>query len=362
MRRDLLPAVALLAALALAPDVRAAIIASAAPGDLTVGMQASAPHAIVWTLRNTAVATSAGAGTYVSASGQLTTAAGAVVQNVTTPLTIVVGANGTGAVLETFAPSPSTIAAALHAGANLLIFQRSFGAFTAQVRIHIAGSGSGALNLARVTLSFGDRSTTRVLGAGESVNAVAEITYAGNGLLQGMWEFAGPPSTLGEPVFVPLAPVSVNLSGGGLTELSSPPLPATIPGRYLARFSVREPVVAFSGLVIEYAVDAEAAGVAPIIVLAPKANAVFSSGTLFQWQAVPGAISYRLEFLPGDAPPAGAEPVSGMVVAASTRDAVMSALAQTHLEGGRQYQWRIVGLDAQGEVVARSALTVIRTM
>jgi hypothetical protein len=83
--------------------------------------------------------------------------------------------------------------------------------------------------------------------------------------------------------------------------------------------------------------------------------------TRFVWQPVSGAIAYRIEFFDADAPAEDTLAVSGLWVPAARRDAALSALAQTHLRAGRAYQWRIVAVSSDSEVVGRSALYEIRT-
>jgi hypothetical protein len=200
-----------------------------------------------------------------------------------------------------------------------------------------------------------------VLRPGESAVAIAEINYSGTGVFSGLWEIASPPSTLGQPVFVPLAAASVNVGGGGLTEVTSPALPAAVSGAYYVRFRVRNPVVPFEGLVLQYAVEAADASVAPIEVIGPEQHAMLGAATRFQWLPTPGAVAYRLEFFDSDPVDEDSRPISGEWVTAAQRDAVLSALAQTHLAGGQRYRWRIVALDGDQQVVGRSALYEIRT-
>ena len=56
-----------------------------------------------------------------------------------------------------------------------------------------------------------------------------------------------------------------------------------------------------------------------------------------------------------------AQPQFGAWVPAEGRDTLLSSLAQSHLQPGRLYHWRVVAWNAQGQVVARSALQEMRT-
>jgi len=358
-----LRASALLLIAALTPLSGFAGNASVAPASLTATLESTVPTTFVWSLRIPNLVGSNPAGLVLtSPQATVSTPGGQVLQSLARPLSITLSASAQGSVAETFTLSPATIVEAQRLGVNTLLLQRTFGVApyggTATVQIALGGSAGGALALARVSLHFDDRSLVRMLKAGDTAVAIAEINYTGSGVLNGLWEIAGPPSTLGEPVFVPLAAASVNLGGGGLTELASPVLPATLAGNYFVRFRVRSPAVPFAGLLLQYAVAEPA--VAPISIVSPHPHATLSADTRFEWRAASDAVAYRLEFYAADAPD-GSAPLSGQWVPASKADAMLTVLAQTHLEPGAVYRWRIVALDADSNVVAQSALYEINT-
>jgi hypothetical protein len=337
------------------------------PSTLSASLQATLPTMLTWTVRVQPVVTFAAPPTLTltSPQGFVTTPDGQVLQVDPVALTVRVPSGGQASAAESFTLAPATIAAALHLGVGTLRLTRTFGvapyAAVASVEISLGGSASGPLTLARVALHFEDRELLRVLGPGESAVAIAEISYSGGGTLNGLWEVASPPSTRGQPVFVPLGSASLDLEGGGITELTSPPLPSQLAGSYLVRFRVREPVVPFQGLVLQYAVEDDDAMAPPITVLSPEQHATLAAGTRFAWQPAPGAVAYRLEFYAADAAAGGRPPLSGQWVPSADNDAALSVLAQTHLEPGHAYRWRIVAISAESQVVGRSALYEIRT-
>lgn len=373
--RSLIAALSLIvAAAAASPRAEAQASAFATPNSLSASLQSTLPTTVVWTVRLTAP----GAATRVivlpttatSPQGTVSAPNGTVLQVDPLPLTVhltgVVTAAVQGSVPETFRLAPSAVAAAQKLGVNTLLLARTFTAggapyiATATVTVGLGGSGSGPLSLSRVALHFDDRTLVRLLRQGESAVAVAEITYSGNGVFSGLWEVASPPSTQGEPVFVPLGSASTNLTAGGIAEVTSPALPSSLAGTYYVRFRVRSPVVSFQSLVLRYGVE-QGPAIPPIVVTSPEAHATFNPDTRFSWQPAPGAVAYRLEFYAADVAPDYEPPLSGEWLPAERRDSVLSALAQTHLAAGRAYRWRIVAVDGDGEVVGRSSLYEIRT-
>jgi hypothetical protein len=365
--RRLITLTALMSLLVGAPAFAVSGSASVTPASISASLQSTLPQTLLWSVSLSGVGATTNGIPLVLTSPQATisTPSGQVLQLVPSVLNVRLGATGQGTAAETLTISPGTIATALRLGANTLLLRRSFGVppygATGTLTISLGGGMAGPLTVARVELHFDDRALRRVVRPGDSAVAIAEINYTGTGILSGLWEVASPPSTLGQPVFVPLASAAVNLGGGGLTEVTSPPLPATAAGAYLVRFRVRSPLVPFDGLVLQYAVEASDAVVAPITVLGPEQHATLSSVTRFEWLPAAGAIAYRIEFF--DAGPVGEEsrPVSGQWVTGASRNAALSVLAQTHLAGGQLFRWRVVALDGDQQVVGRSAFYEIRT-
>ena len=366
---------ALVATVVASPRAEAQVAAaSATPSTMSASLQSTLPTTLVWTVRLTAPPAATRVivlpTTATSPQATVSTPGGQVLEVVPLPLTVhlagVVTSSVQGNTPETFRLTPAAVAEAQRLGVNTLVLSRTFSAggppyvATATVSIGLGGSGSGPLALSRVALHFDDHTLVRVLRQGESAVAIAEITYSGNGVFSGLWEVATPPSTQGEPVFVPLGGASTNLTAGGITEVTSPALPSAIAGTYYVRFRVRSPVVSFQSLLLRYAVE-QGPAIPPIVVTSPEAHATFKPDTRFSWQPAPGATAYRLEFYAADASPDYEPPLSGEWLPAERRDSVLSALAQTHLAAGRGYRWRIVAFDGDGQVVGRSSLYEIRT-
>lgn len=372
--RVLTALLALAVAAAATPRAEAQATASATPSTLSASLQSTLPTTLVWSVRLTAPPAVTRVvvlpTTATSTQGTVSTPNGQVLQVDPLPITLrltgVVTSAVQGSTPEIFRLAPATVAAAQRLGVGTLVLSRTFSAggppyvATAKVNIGLGGSASGPLTLSRVALHFDDRTLVRVLRPGESAVAIAEITFSGNGVFSGLWEVASPPSTQGQPVFVPLGSASTNLTAGGIAEVTSPALPATLAGTYYVRFRVRSPVVSFQSLVLRYGVE-QGPQVPSIAVTSPEAHATLAPDTRFAWQPAAGAISYRLEIYPADASADTQPPLSGEWLPAERRDSVLSNLAQTHLTSGRSYRWRVVAFDGEGEVVARSSLYEIRT-
>ncbi len=333
--------------------------ASVLPADLSATLTAIAPYELGWTVRGTP-----GAGVATSLQGMVLTPNGKVLQIDPSPLSLNLAA-GTATAAEAFQLAPATVATALRLGENTLLLERQFvladgASVQASARVHIGGSASGPLAVTRISLRFDDHRPLKVVSAAGGLNAVADIDYAGNGTLSGLWEVATPPSTQGQPVFVPLTAVTLNLSGGGRSTITSPPLPALIPGNYYVRFVLRSPATSVGELVIEYAVSNKAAGIPALYARSPAEGATLGPTTVFDWDPVVGATAYRIEIYPADTPP-GIHPLTGVLLPGNRAHALLSNLAMGHLDASAVYRWQITAYGRDGEVVARSALRTLNT-
>lgn len=333
--------------------------ASVLPTDLSASLIAAGPYALGWTVRGTP-----GAGVARSTQGVVLTPNGKALQLDPTPLSVNL-ATGTATAMEAFQLAPATVATALRLGENSLLLVRQFvladgASVQASARIHIGGSASGPLTVTRISLRFDDHRPLKVVSAAGGLNAIADVDYAGNGTLSGLWEVAAPPSTQGQPVFVPLTAVTLNLSGGGRSTITSPPLPTLLAGNYFVRFVLRSPATSMGALVIEYAVSSAAAGMPAVRVRGPAEGTVLGPTTVFDWDPVAGAAAYRIEIYPADAPP-DAYPLTGALLPGNRAHALLSNLVMGHLAGATAYRWKITAYGADGKVLARSALRSLDT-
>jgi len=252
-----------------------------------------------------------------------------------------------------------------------------------QITLYFTGSAGAGFSVDRLSLRFDDDSTVRLLARDGKLSATADVTFAGSGLLSGVWEIADPSSTLGTPVFRPLTLVRQQLAAGGRVTLHSPALPTNRLGLYLLRLRITDPQLPYETPMIRYFVMNEAdmpRPPAPMNQTAPDDNSNVGPQTQFGWTAMDSAKVYQLEVysMPaasvGDGLPdlgggSDAEknaakisgpPLTGMVVPAERTRTVLSALTLGHLRTGESYLWRVLALDDQGRVVGASPLRRLR--
>ncbi|MFT5111705.1 MAG: hypothetical protein ACI8P9_001025, partial [Parasphingorhabdus sp.] len=186
-----------------------------------------------------------------------------------------------------------------------VIYRRQFtdaiNTVTAQATFQLLAAGSsGELFVPNLSLFFEDGSVQKVLRTGESLRAVAEITTQGIGLLQGFWEIAYPPSTLGSPIFTPLTFVQTQLAGSSVHRETSPILPVDTPGLYIVRFRLGDGTADQNQArtaTILYLVNG-ATSMQSITLLGPETGGSLNEKTLFEWRAIANANAYKLELFP----------------------------------------------------------------
>ncbi len=227
------------------------------------------------------------------------------------------------------------------------------------------GGAAGVLSIRRVQMEYDDSRITAVVAPGSEIRAHAVVSYAGTGLLEYSWEVASPPSTLGQPVFVPVLSRKQYLLAGDQVVLRSPRLPTDQDGDYLLRLRLHKPGADFELPVLRYAVNRSAQAHTGSRVLAlqlsrPAPDSVLGLKTQFAWQAVSAASAYQLEIydrpvrdrtLPSVRQPL---PVTGVLVPAAKTQLSIGNMSRTHLLSGNTYYWRVVAISDKGQVVARS--------
>jgi hypothetical protein len=255
------------------------------------------------------------------------------------------------------------------------------------VGLNITGSAGAGFSVSREALSFDNGAPVRIVARGHKLQAQADISYAGIGLLQGVWEVAEPPSTSGEPIYRVLSQVRQSLVLGDTQRLKSPDLPTALTGLHLLRLRVTDPAPAFEAPVIRYFVGEGRPGAGlpaePVAIGSPSPAALLTPDTGFSWERVEGARAYQVEIyatgretdvvLPelgaGQAVPSTTDvaqalshaPVTGMLVPGRQTRTELSAAARTRLQPRRAYLWRVLAIGEDGSVVGQSPMRELRT-
>lgn len=280
--------------------------------------------------------------------------------------------NGTAtvAINESLTIPQSVIRQAQRKGYGRFTYTRQFsnGQSTASATATFTITGGGAageLSIRRVQMEYDDGRITAVIAPRSKLLARAVISYNGTGLLEYSWEVASPPSTQGQPIFVPLISRKQYLLAGDQVVLQTPALPTGADGDYLVRLRIEKPVANFKLPVLRYVVNRSGqirpeTRIAPLPVTRPAPNAVLAPETVFAWQRVAAASAYQLEIytrpirntgLPGARQQ---PPVTGILVPAAKTQLTVGSLSRAHLLAGSTYYWRVVAVSDRGQVIARS--------
>ena len=343
-----------------------------------------------WTLENFGN----GGGTADSTNGTFTFTTGATIppqggpQTLSTPIVLGGGAisvssptTGVFFALETITVPAAAYDAAQQNNVSTIYYARRFTttegttvyAFLQINLVFPAMNPGAALNISRVALRFSDNTSVKVILPDTRLMAVADVSYTGSGLFDAMWEIAEPVGTMGQPMFVPMQPVRQFLVAGGRVYLQTPVLPTQKQGLHILQLRVNQPTLKFVAPVLQYSVNPQGdiSGVMtlpPVRINAPIDNALLTTDTRFDWQAVKSAHGYQLELFlpeqsgikPDDAAIAKRIPASGMMVPAKTTRLTLAELARNKLRPNTTYYWRVIAIGDKGQILTTSGLREIR--
>jgi hypothetical protein len=331
--------------------------------------------------------------TITSTSGQFRVG-GTVLATVNTVLSangsMVSGVPSTVSLAESVIVPPSVTVQANRLGAQTISYVRVFTDGTTPMQgselIVVGGSGSALFGITREALSFDDGAAVRVVQKGDRLSARAEIDFTGSGSMSGVWEIAGPSSTVGQPQYRELQPVTRGLIGQGPEIVKSPDLPTDTPGYYLLRLRITQPLPGFDPPMLAYYVGEASAGgrggFTEMVVTSPGDGALFDPGTRFAWQPVAGAKVYKIELfaspesdkfgLPDIAEQAAAAdparvraalaspPSAGMIVAGAQTQVALTSATRARLQPRHSYYWRVQAIGADGGVIGAAQVRQLR--
>lgn len=385
MKRIIKSAAVILALFASYP-ASAVLSVSTVPSSQNVSLGQATTVTLIWSLSTTV------SNTFTSTQGLLRASpAGTILGTVSTTISRTIAAGGTAQVSETVLVPADVVLRAHRLGLTSIIYQRQFGDpksdIPGAITLNITSPLAAGFSITSESLAFDNGAPVRVMGLKQPLAAVAELACSGTGMLQAIWEVAGPASTAGEPFYRPLGQVRQYLASGETVKLKSPTLPTDTAGLYLLRLRITDPVPGFETPVIRYFVGRGRPGKElppePLGVVSPAPLAFLASDTAFVWEPVKGAKAYQLEVYAtgrhtaGDLPDLGAgeiaprpeeaaralqaPPVAGVLLPAARTSAVLSAAARRHLEPGQAYLWRVLAIGPDGSVIGVSPPRELRT-
>jgi hypothetical protein len=232
----------------------------------------------------------------------------------------------------------------------------------------------------RLDLAFADDTRVKIVTKGESVVAVADITFEGSGLLSAIWEIAEPTTSGRASKFRDLSVVNKSLSATKREKLWSPQLPTDVTGTYAIRFRVSRPEPEKTQL-LRYFVGQgptqealEGKTVVPDSIATRSPDTAVSAETTFSWDPVPGSVGYQVEIydesgtekavvvesgtfgtcLVRHPSELNRPPLVGLMAPGYQTEATLSQLAGSTLTGGNTYLWRVVALGPRGKVLCES--------
>jgi len=215
---------------------------------------------------------------------------------------------------------------------------------------------NSALGFRQFDLTFDDASRYRSVAQSEALQARLSISSSGRGTMRGVWEVAGPDN---QTLFRGVGRATQPLVGNQRVVLESPELPTDRPGIYRVRFvpdGRLSPTAEDIAAPISYVV-ARPADVTSVGLISPQPDGFLSTNQRFAWNAVDGAVGYRLEFLNPNAAGAATRLAAIDIVTTST---TISPVTMARLVAETGVTWRVTAFDAEGTPIARSAQRGLR--
>ncbi|MEZ5701472.1 MAG: hypothetical protein R3E42_05120 [Burkholderiaceae bacterium] len=328
-------------------------------------MGQGARGSLTWRVDYTPAPGPARSATVASSQLLVKTLSGTVIDTQSSRLARAVVAGGTLVFSEPLSLPASVAYRAYRLGSAGVVVERSFTdssnpgvAVAASARLSLSTSPGSGLLVAHVDMHFDNASRVTQVPQGEPLRAVATVRLEGAGWLDARWEVADGSGRQGDPFYRPLKSFRQYVSGGMPMTLESPPLPTQSTGRTLVRLAIREPAFSAQPDPLLYQV------LGPLVrpqlaLLQPAEGATLTPATdLNGWRCLVPAptssscCSTRQRAAPRPCPSARA----AALVPVSEAGWTLSTLIRSRLQPASHYRWRVVAIDAQGQVIGQSLL------
>lgn len=287
---------------------------------------------------------------------------GKVYATMTNPVTLAL-LNGFGSAQESLTVAPKVVTAAMSDRENRLIYRRQFSdgvnSAVSEITLQVVPLSAGSFTLTRLALSFeGSPTPGRVTVNRNSPcpRVIADISYAGTGLLRGQWLIDGQILGFVSQQLVP------GMEQVQLYSPEIPPFPTYDSGRHEVVFDILDPEPGFNEPAIYYDVIDGPGGGLPTLILpiSPADGASLVMGATgpypeFSWQQAGSDLEYHFAIYPGEA---GAEQVPLVNAITTSGSYQLSSLDVPRLSYNLPYLWQI-NVYANGQPVSASLMRTV---
>jgi hypothetical protein len=287
-----------------------------------------------------------------SSSGTFATTSDQMLGTVSTPVSIPL-ASGYGSASEAVMVPYAVLKRAQELGAASFVFRRQFtltcasasAPVTTVVNITQTSNVAADFAIKRIQLYFDNRRAETTVKRNSTLQAYADISFSGNGLLRGYWEVDG-------RAYPPVIEHLSGMQSVTLTFPEVPPLPTFMPGSHIIRFVVTSPV---SGLrnpeIIYYVTDDEEVRIMTILPSTAAGTIIDQADNTLSWSQLNNGSYYFIEML-GES--------KETIFSAYTKDPFYKIpdFAFRHVfHKGNTYKWRVKGFDTEGKLIGESPIS-----
>lgn len=208
-----------------------------------------------------------------------------------------------------------------------------------------AESSTTDLRVTNVYLGFENKQPRQTVQLRQNgLQAFADITYTGAGMIEGCWVVDG-------QVFADIAQYVTGVGAVHIGSPESPGFPTILEGLHIVGLVIKNPVQPFKPVRLSYFVSAGEKTGGPLISLVdpPDSAVIDPAGQLFTWQSNAPLATYLIEFI-DDNP---ARPVASAFTE-NRHYTLPIPVVKYKFIPGRIYFWRVKGFTASHEWISES--------